>query len=98
MTGTMYITQLSPELCLIVGACVAFLLGVSKNATTRSLVAPLTVGIMLLSMAATAQFGAPTADPQPAGLLFTPLTLYVRWISWIATSRRAGRMSCGYRI
>jgi NADH-quinone oxidoreductase subunit N len=77
----MYLTQLSPELCMIAGACIAFLFGVSKNAMTRSAAGPIALATLLAAMAATWAYGSPTNDPQPAGLFFTGFVLYVRWIT-----------------
>ncbi len=79
MTTAMYLTQLSPELCLLAGACLVWLFGVSKHAGVRSLMAPFTLLILVAAMVCTAQFGRPGSAEQPVGLLFTDLAYYVRW-------------------
>ena len=81
MTLASYLSQLSPELCLIVGACIAFLVGVSKNPATRATVGPIALLALAAAALATATYGQPTSDPQPIGLQFTSLSLYVRWIT-----------------
>ncbi len=80
MTIADYATQLSPELALIVGACIAFLTGVSRNIATRSLAAPIAFTAVLAAIAATAIYGRPI-DTQLPGLQFTTLTQYIRWIT-----------------
>ena len=75
------ITQLSPELCMIVGACVVFLAGVSRRGSTSWLPAPLTLAVLLVSMFLTARYGGVAGASQPPGIAFTPLVLYVRWIT-----------------
>ncbi len=81
MTAAMYLSQLSPELSLIVGGCVALLVGISKRSFARAVVAPLAIVVVIVSMLATAQYGSPSGDPNPVGLAFTPMSLYVRWIT-----------------
>ncbi|MEE9294149.1 MAG: NADH-quinone oxidoreductase subunit N [Phycisphaerae bacterium] len=79
MTGATYFIQFSPELCLLAGACLAWIVGASKHATTRSLLAPFTLAVIVVSMFCTWRSGEPTYDAQPAGLLLTDLAHYVRW-------------------
>jgi len=77
------IAPLGPELCLILGACVVFLVGVVRSAFVRALVAPFTVALLLLSMLATLRCGSAAPEVAVPGLAFTPLVWYVRWITLI---------------
>ena len=93
MTPERYVTLLAPEICMIGGACLLFLIGVSKSALTRSLTAPLAVVVVILAMIATYRFGQPLniyGQPlhpaPPAELAFSSLTWYVRWIALLVGS------------
>lgn len=81
MNSWAHVTMLAPEICMIGGACLLFLVGVSKSATTRSLTAPLALLVLLTAMAATYQYGQPLLPPPAAELAFSPLTWYIRWIA-----------------
>ncbi len=81
MNVSTMITQLSPELCMIAGACVVILGGVVRRGSSNWLPAPLTILVLLITMFLTARYGDPTDDTQAPGLLLTPLALYVRWIT-----------------
>lgn len=81
MTPDTFLTQLAPELCVVVGACIALFLGLSKNTGARSLVPTFAAAVLIVSMFATWRCGTVGSDPQPPGLLLTSLTTYVRWIT-----------------
>lgn len=81
MNPSLYLSSLAPELCMIGGACLLFLVGVSKSATTRSLTPPLALFVLLMAMAATYRYGQPLVPPPAGELAFTSLTWYVRWIA-----------------
>ncbi len=83
MTGVSYFQQLSPEICLVAGACVVWLVGVSKSAVTRSMMAPFALLVLIGSMVCTARYGQVVGDEQAAGLLFGELSYYVRWSTLI---------------
>ncbi len=59
MNLEVYISALAPELILAIGACAALLVGVSRSESSRSLIAPLSVVVVLLSLAAAAIAGVP---------------------------------------
>lgn len=80
MTLIDMLTPVAPEMTLLVGVCVVFLVGVSKKPAMRSAVAPLTLLILLGSMLAT--YFCKDADASGlVGLAFDELTTYVRWIT-----------------
>ncbi len=81
MSLEVYISALAPELILAVGACAALLIGVSRSEFSRSLIAPLSIIVLLLSLLATAIAGVPGAHANPPGLRVTQLTYYVRAIT-----------------
>ena len=81
MNLEVYISALAPELILAIGACAALLVGVSRSESSRSLIAPLSVVVVLLSLAAAAIAGVPADDANPPGLRVTQLSYYVRAIA-----------------
>ncbi len=76
-----YVTALGPELILTIGAGAALLMGVSRSAFSRALIAPLSIGVLVLSLVATAIAGVPSSDSNPPGLRVSQLTYYVRAIA-----------------
>ncbi len=78
-----YLELLAPESIVVLGGCLAFLLGVSRVAALRAGVAAFAVFVLLA--AAGASYLTQTSDigTMASGVLITPVTHYVRWITLI---------------
>ena len=57
-----YVKVLAPELCLVAGACVIFLLGVGRAPLVRWLVRPLAVSAIIVALLATWFVGVPSSS------------------------------------
>lgn len=84
MSLDLYINALGPEVVLIIGACVALLLGAARSELGGVLVAPLCLLVVILSLITTAVAGIPRV--QPAGVRITELTFYIRTITLVVGS------------
>lgn len=73
--------QLAPELILLIGACVALVVGVMKVSQRTQWVSPITLIVVLLALAATLGLGVPEGTDAPPGLWLTSLTFYTRLIA-----------------
>lgn len=73
--------QLAPELILLIGACVAPVVGVMKVSQRTQWVSPITLIVVLLALAATLGLGVPEGTDAPPGLWLTSLTFYTRLIA-----------------
>ena len=76
-----YLTLLSPELVLLVGACVVLFAGTGKSARSASVAPTVTVFVIVLALSATLRFRDFGSGEIIPGLLLTELTFYVRLIA-----------------
>lgn len=74
---------LSPELCVVGGACLVCLTGVSRRSSVRAASPVAALAALLLAMVLTAAYAGPGGTFQPAGFLITPFSMYVRWITLV---------------
>ncbi|NOT01949.1 MAG: NADH-quinone oxidoreductase subunit N [Phycisphaerales bacterium] len=75
--------QMSPEVCVVLGGCLVCLIGVARRSSARAVTSSVALVTLVVAMALTAWYGRPGDAIQPAGLLITQLSMYVRWITLI---------------
>lgn len=83
MNVEIYLRALAPEIVLAIGACLAILVGVSRSALSRALVAPLSLVVLVVALIATGSAGLPSSGNNPPGLRVTELSYYVRCITLV---------------
>lgn len=76
-----WVLPLLPELCLLVGACLVLLAGVSRGAAQRALVPLISLFAVAGALGATYTIGLPESGVVLPGIWLTSVTLYTRWIS-----------------
>lgn len=76
-----YVVRLAPELILLVGACVALIVGLAQVSQRRQLVSPFALIVILVALAVSLMLGVPDSGDGPPGLWLTSLTFYTRWIA-----------------
>jgi NADH-quinone oxidoreductase subunit N len=75
--------QLGPELILLLGACVALVVGVAKLSRNPQLVSSIAMIVVLLALWATLALGTPDNGQMLPGLWLTSLTFYSRLIALV---------------
>ncbi len=81
MTIETHLAPLAPELILLVGACLALIVGAGNGSKRAHLVSPIALIVLLAALLATWRVGLPDGVDSPPGLWLTPLTFYTRWIT-----------------
>ncbi len=76
-----YLVPLAPELILLIGACLALIVGVIKTPRQMQWVSPLALVVVLAALLATWRLGVPDGSQGPPGLWLTSLTFYTRCIA-----------------
>ena len=81
MSVEVYTLQLLPELILLVGACVALIVGATKASIRAQWVSPAAFITVLAALAVSIGYGVPHEGQASFGLWLTPLTFYTRIIA-----------------
>jgi NADH-quinone oxidoreductase subunit N len=80
MTIDAYLVPLGPELILLIGACLALIVGVT-NGSQRTWVSPFTLIVLVAALLVTLRLGVPEGSSAVPGLWLTSLTFYTRCIA-----------------
>ncbi len=80
MSAEAYLSQLAPELILLVGACLVLIVGVTKAARGAHLVQSAALAVVAAALLMTLWLGVPDGRQSPPGLWLTSLTFYTRCI------------------
>ncbi len=83
MNTSTYLSLLSPECCLLAGACLVWLVGVSRSAGIRASMAGLTLAVVAVAMFLAWRCPSPEAAAVMPGIRMTSLSEFVRWATLI---------------
>ncbi|MBI4718768.1 MAG: NADH-quinone oxidoreductase subunit N [Planctomycetes bacterium] len=81
MNSSRFLTDFSPELILLVGACLTLLVGLRRGSPSRAWESAMGLLVILAALFAAVALGLPKAAEPALGLWPTPLTFYVRGIT-----------------
>lgn len=73
--------RLSPELILLVGACVVLILGATTSTQRAQWASPAALAVMIAALVMSIRLGDLSGGTDLPGLALTSLTFYVRWIA-----------------
>ncbi|MBU0719123.1 MAG: NADH-quinone oxidoreductase subunit N [Planctomycetes bacterium] len=81
MNADTFLWQFSPELILLVGACVTLIAGAGKAALRSTSASGLACATVILALLVSIWHGQPSGESAVLGMWVTPLTFYVRCIA-----------------